>query len=78
MQSLRSEGLLVPCRVAGLSWETTAAVMECRYSTGSMGPVELANARSQFTRLTHANADRLLRFWQVRASQPAKPGHRSR
>ncbi|WP_166300568.1 DUF2336 domain-containing protein [Bradyrhizobium sp. 2S1] len=78
MQSLRSEGLLVPCRAAGLSWETTAAVMECRYSTGSMGPVELANAKSQFTRITHANADRMLRFWQVRASQPPKPGERSR
>jgi uncharacterized protein (DUF2336 family) len=77
MQSLRSEGLLVPCRAAGLSWETTAAVMECRYSTGSMGPVELAKAKSQFTKLTRANADRLLRFWQVRAPQPPKPGGRA-
>lgn len=77
MQSLRSEGLLVPCRAAGLSWETTAAVMECRYMSGSMGPVELANAKSQFTKLTRENADRLLRFWQVRASQPARPGGRT-
>ncbi|MCC8983982.1 DUF2336 domain-containing protein [Bradyrhizobium acaciae] len=77
MQSLRSEGLLVPCRAAGLSWETTAAVMECRYTTGSMGPVELANAKSQFTKLTRENADRLLRFWQVRAAQPARPGGRA-
>ncbi|MGF6311322.1 uncharacterized protein (DUF2336 family) [Bradyrhizobium sp. i1.8.4] len=77
MQSLRSEGLLVPCRAAGLSWETTAAVMECRYSTGSMGPVELAQAKSQFAKLTRANADRLLRFWQVRAPQPPKPGGRA-
>ncbi|MBR0695412.1 DUF2336 domain-containing protein [Bradyrhizobium lablabi] len=68
MQSLRSEGLLVPCRAAGLSWETTAAVMECRYSTGAMGPAELAKARSQFTKMTRENADRLLRFWQVRSS----------
>ncbi|MHC2255216.1 uncharacterized protein (DUF2336 family) [Bradyrhizobium embrapense] len=77
MQSLRSEGLLVPCRAAGLSWETTAAVMECRYTTGSMGPVELANAKSQFTKLTRANADRLLRFWQVRASHSPRPGSRA-
>ncbi|KWV59875.1 hypothetical protein AS156_02660 [Bradyrhizobium macuxiense] len=76
MQSLRGEGLLVPCCAAGLSWETTAAVMECRYSTGSMGPVELAKARSQFTKMTRGNADRLLRFWQVRSSQPPKPGGR--
>ncbi|QOZ22531.1 DUF2336 domain-containing protein [Bradyrhizobium sp. CCBAU 51753] len=76
MQSLRSEGLLVPCRAAGLSWDTTAAIMECRYTTGSMGPAELANAKSQFTRLTPGNADRLLRFWQVRASQSPPPGKR--
>jgi len=77
MQSLRSDGLLVPCRAAGLSWETTAAVMECRYTSGSMGPAELANAKGQFTKMTSENADRLLRFWQVRAAQPAKPGGRT-
>ncbi|QOZ30638.1 DUF2336 domain-containing protein [Bradyrhizobium sp. CCBAU 53421] len=77
MQSLRSEGLLVPCRAAGLSWETTAAVMQCRYATGSMGALELTHAKSQFTKMTRANADRLLRFWQVRASQPPRPGGRA-
>ena len=77
MQSLRSEGLLVPCRAAGLSWATTAAVMECRYATGSMGAVELAHAKNQFTKMTRGDADRLLRFWQVRASQPPKPGGRA-
>ena len=34
MQSLRDDGLLVACKAAKLSWETTAAVLECRYSTG--------------------------------------------
>ncbi|GIQ79266.1 DUF2336 domain-containing protein [Bradyrhizobium sp. RD5-C2] len=77
MQSLRSEGLLVPCRAAGLSWETTAAVMECRYTTGSMGSVELTHAKGQFTKMTRGDADRLLRFWQVRASQPPKPNGRA-
>ena len=41
-----------------------------------MGPVELAQAKSQFTKLTRENADRLLRFWQVRGAQPPKPGSR--
>ena len=68
MQSLRDDGLLVPCRVAGLSWETTSAVLEARYSTGSMGPVELAKAKSQFAKMTIENARRLLNFWQVRSS----------
>ena len=76
MQSLRGEGLLVPCRAAGLAWETTEAIMECRYSTGSMGTAELARAKGQFTKLTRDNADRLLRFWQVRSAQPPQTGGR--
>jgi uncharacterized protein (DUF2336 family) len=68
MQSLRDDGLLVPCRVAGLGWETTSAVLEARYSTGSMGPVELAKAKSQFAKITLENARRLLGFWQIRSS----------
>ena len=65
MQSLRDDGVLVPCRVAGLSWETVHAVLESRLATGSMGPHELANARSQFGKMTAENARRLLSFWQV-------------
>ena len=42
MQSLRDDGLLVACKAAELMWETTAAVLECRYSTGSLGAAELA------------------------------------
>ena len=68
MQSLRDEGVLVPCKVAGLSWETVSAVLDCRFASGTMGPHEVARARAQFTRLTPDNARRMLRFWQVRAT----------
>ena len=37
MQSLRDDGVLVPCKVAGLNWEITSAILECRYSTGVDG-----------------------------------------
>jgi uncharacterized protein (DUF2336 family) len=68
MQSLRGDGVLIPCKVAGLGWETVHAVLESRFATGSMGPYELAEAKGQFARLTTENARRLLRFWQVRSS----------
>ena len=68
MQSLRDDGVLVPCKVAGLSWEITGAILECRYSTGSMGPQELAKAKGQFAKIATENAQRLLRFWQVRST----------
>jgi uncharacterized protein (DUF2336 family) len=68
MQSLRDDGLLIPCKVAGLSWEITSAILECRYSTGSMGPHELANAKAQYAKIAADNAHRLLRFWQVKST----------
>jgi uncharacterized protein (DUF2336 family) len=68
MQSLRDDGVLIPCKVAGLGWETVSAILESRFATGSMGPHELEKIRGQFARITIDNAGRLLRFWQVRSS----------
>ena len=68
MQSLRDDGVLVPCKVAGLSWETTSAILECRYSTGSIGLHELAKAKAEYGKLAADNAHRLLRFWQVKST----------
>ena len=68
MQSLREDGLLVPCKAAQLSWETTAAVLEIRFATGAMKPADLARAQGHYARMTTENAMRTLRFWQVRAS----------
>ena len=68
MQSLRDDGVLVPCKVAGLSWEVASAILECRYSTGSMGLHELAKAKADYAKITADNAHRLLRFWQVKAA----------
>jgi hypothetical protein len=70
MQSLRDDGVLVPCKAAGLSWETASAVLESRFAGGSLGPHELAKAAGQFAKLTPENARRLLRFWQVRSIPP--------
>ncbi len=73
MQNLRDDGLLVACKAARLSWETTAAVLECRYSTGSLGAAELARTKHHFNGMTTENAQRMLSFWQVRAS--TSPAH---
>jgi uncharacterized protein (DUF2336 family) len=73
MQSLRDDGLLVACKATGLSWETSVAILECRYSTGSLGPAELARAKTHFASVTVDNAKRMLTFWQVRSVAPARP-----
>ena len=67
MQSLREDGLLVPCKAAQLSWKTTAAVLESRFATGAMKPADIARAQNNYARMTPENARRTLRFWQVRA-----------
>ena len=72
MQSLRDDGVLIPCRVAGLNWETVAAILDSRFAAGSMGRHELARAKEQYAKLTVENARRLLKFWQVRAADAAK------
>lgn len=68
MQSLRDDGLLVPCKAAQLSWETAIAVLESRFATGAMKPADLARAQAHYARMTAEDAKRTLRFWQVRAS----------
>jgi hypothetical protein len=68
MQSLRDDGVLIPCKAAGLGWDTVHAVLDSRFATGRMGPLEIAKAQVQFAKLTTENARRVLRFWQVRSS----------
>ena len=67
MQSLRSDGILVPCKVAGLGWQTVISVLDCRFATGATAPDELAKLKRQFADLAAADARRLLRLWTVRS-----------
>src|ERR1700749_5071030 len=48
MQSLNSDGILVPCKVAGLGWETVGAILDCRFSTGVTAENELTKLKSQY------------------------------
>ena len=68
MQSLRSEGILVPCRVAGLRWDTVGAVLNARFSSGVMAPEELSKLRQEFDGLTLESAHRLLKLWTVKSA----------
>jgi uncharacterized protein (DUF2336 family) len=67
MQSLRYDGILIPCKAAGLGWETVHAILDSRFATGRTGPRELAKAQDQFAKLTTENARRTIKFWQVRS-----------
>jgi uncharacterized protein (DUF2336 family) len=68
MQSLRSDGILVPCKAAGLHWETVKVVLDSRFMSGSTGPDELAKLEEKFAALTADEAHRLLKLWTVRSN----------
>jgi len=75
MQSLNSDGILVPCKVARLRWETVGAILDCRFSTGVTAESELTKLRSQYEELTSESAQRLLKLWSVRAVAPSPRSH---
>jgi uncharacterized protein (DUF2336 family) len=68
MQSLRDDGVLVPCKAAELGWKTVKAVLQCRFAAGSMSPIELAKSERRCCR-RHINIIcAVSRFWGGRLS----------
>jgi uncharacterized protein (DUF2336 family) len=66
MKSSRDDGLLVPCKVADCRWETVSAILATRLPPGSVRKAEHEPLKTYFEKLSKSNAQRLLRFWQVR------------
>jgi uncharacterized protein (DUF2336 family) len=66
MQSPRDDGLLVPCKVADLDWGTVSAIMDAKLPPNTGPKPDRERLESDFAKLVKPNAERLLRFWQVR------------
>jgi len=66
MNSAMDDGLLVPCKVADCKWETVSAILASKLPTGSAPKPGQAKLKIDFEKLSKPNAQRLLRFWQVR------------
>jgi len=64
-----AEPLLVLCRAKGFDWTTVRAVLLVRRNCRSLGPKELEQACQDYTALSPATAERVLRFWQVRQAK---------
>src|ERR1700704_1138206 len=63
MRSDRSDGLLIPCKAAGLKWPTVSAILRNRFAHHKIPDQELAQAKADYLTLTQANALRTLRLW---------------
>lgn len=66
MKSPRDDGLLIPCRVADCKWETVDAILALKLAPGSAPKPGYEKLKVDFAKLPKSNAQRLLRFWQVR------------
>ena len=66
MQGGRSDGLLIPCKAAGLSWPTVAAMLSNRFAQQTVSEADLALAEEDYSKLSLTSAQRTLRFWEVR------------
>jgi Uncharacterised protein conserved in bacteria (DUF2336) len=74
MKAARGNGLLIPCRAAGLEWPTVTAILRSRFAHHTMSEADLAQAKDDFFRLSQPNAQRTLRFWQIHASAAKEAG----
>jgi hypothetical protein len=74
MKGPRSNGLLVPCKAAGLKWPTVSAILCNRFAHHTMSDADFALAKEDFLRLSQPSAQRILRFWQIRATTTKEVG----
>jgi len=68
MKSDRRDGLLVPCKAAGLKWPTVREILRTRFSHHTVSEADLTQSKEHYLELSQSSALRLLRFWQVRTT----------
>src|SRR5262249_4734924 len=68
LQSASREAILIPCKAAGLDWPTVRLIMSSRSVGGAISEQDIDAARTDYFKLSRNNAQRVLRFWQVRHS----------
>ena len=66
MGSPRNDGLLIPCRVAKLSWPAVATILHNRFAHHPLSDHDREKLSADYKRLSQATAQRVLEFWQAR------------
>src|SRR5262249_13113307 len=59
----RIEPLLVPCKVAGLSWVTLRSLLQDDLLVKKASDDEISKLKSDYTKLSPSTAKKLLEFW---------------
>ena len=73
LRSGRADAVLVPCKAMNFGWPTARAILGARKPQSS-SQQDLANAETEYLKLSVPTAARVLRFWQVRQATQAQGG----
>ncbi len=66
LNSEHREAVLIPCKAAGLEWQTVRMILNCRSAGRIASDQDIDSARIDYAKLSASTAQRVLRFWQVR------------
>lgn len=68
LQSGQHEAVVIPCKAAGLPWQTVNLLLSGPCTGSGISGQDLEQTRVDYFKLTQNSASRVLRFWQVRRS----------
>jgi hypothetical protein len=68
MLSARTEGLVVACKAAGLSWQTAQMILRNRFPGIAPSRAQVDEAAAGFDSLTVSAAQRTIRFWAAQTT----------
>ena len=78
MQGVRNEGLLILCKANGMQWLTVGAILTNRFSEHSVAVDELRKAKIEYNKLTVGAAQKIFKFFLLRATPPKVAQGKSR
>jgi uncharacterized protein (DUF2336 family) len=73
LNGMKIEDLLIPCRAAGVSWNTFRAIMESSPAGGALGEHRMLELKKDYSRLAVSTAERVLRL-RSRQLSAVEPG----
>jgi len=68
MTNVRSDGVIIVCKAAGLKWPTVSIILRKRFAHHTVSEDDIASDKRSFVALSQATAQRTLRFWQTQGA----------
>ncbi|WP_407175834.1 DUF2336 domain-containing protein [Bradyrhizobium sp. STM 3562] len=67
----RAEGVMILCKVSGMSWSTVRAIINMRDELSGGTPTDIASCKATYERLRPSTAQQVLRFHRMQQSADA-------